>query len=297
VTNAPSDLTTFRTGVVIPLTGLSGNDVGIAPDASHTSGYHVGCEDIQRAGKWNSDYSTRQARDRLDGTNLASAMDIGDDWPHGGRAGWLRFNNLLVAQLRARDPGLAAVRAVNFSPDGTLRKRYDSFNAGQGVIDSTDSVYMHTHLEWWRDTAGTPVRARSLVRLGQIISAAIRYEPLEADVNLTDKVPGTGTSLTKGADRTVGDILKDVANLRAAFIGEAPAAAVGYGPATPLGQLLALAAAGPAKPVDLAALASALAPLLQVEGVEVTSEQIAAALNSDEAQAALVKAANTAEDS
>jgi hypothetical protein len=132
-------------------------------------------------------------------------------------------------------------------------------------------------------------------RLLAAVNAALN--PQEDDVNLTDTVPGTGTAVTKGADRTVGDILKDVANLRAAFIGEAPAAAVGYGPATPLGQLLALAAAGPAKPVDLAALAQALAPLLQVEGVEVTSEQIAAALNSDEAQAALVKAANAAEDS
>src|SRR5215213_56372 len=103
MTSSPADLDTFRTSTVIPLTGLSGNNVGIAPDASHLAGggYHVGCEDIQAISRWNTDYSTRQTRDRLDGTNLASAMDIGDDWPRGGRAAWLRFNNLLVAQLRA----------------------------------------------------------------------------------------------------------------------------------------------------------------------------------------------------
>jgi hypothetical protein len=185
MTNAPPDLAAFRTGTVIPLTGLQGDNVGIAPDASHLSsgGYHVGCADIQSISRWNVDYSTRQARDRQQpNTNVASAMDIGDDWPRGGRAAWLRFNNLLVAQLRAGDPGLAALRAVNFSPDGTARKRYDSLNPNDGVINSTDSVYMHTHLEWWRDTVGTAARARSLARIGQIIDAAIRNIPLEDDM-------------------------------------------------------------------------------------------------------------------
>lgn len=183
MTSAPVDLGAFRTGAVIPKTGLSGDAVGIAPDASHLAGggYHVGCEDIQRIGRWNTDYSTRQARDRLDGTNDASAMDIGDNWPRGGRAGWLRFNNLLVARLRASDPELAALRAVNFSPDGTARKRYDSLHPGDGVIDSTDTVYMHTHLEWWRDTKSTAARARSLARIGQIIDAAITNTQLGGD--------------------------------------------------------------------------------------------------------------------
>lgn len=193
MTNPPSDLASFRTAEVIPLTGLSGNDVGIAPDPAHLSsgGYHVGCEDIQAIGRWDRDYSTRQARDRLDGTNASSAMDIGDDWPRGGRPAWLRFNNLLVKQMRAGDPALAALRAVNFSPDGTARKRYDSNNPGQGVIDSTDSVYMHTHLEWWRNTAGLAARARSLLRITLIIDAAIRNVPLEDDdmtnLGFTDK--------------------------------------------------------------------------------------------------------------
>jgi hypothetical protein len=54
--------------------------------------------------------------------------------------------------------------------------------------------------------------------------------------------------------------------------------------------------ARPAAVVDVAALAAVLAPLLNHDGVEVTTDQIVAALNSDAGQAALVKAANRAED-
>jgi len=50
--------------------------------------------------------------------------------------------------------------------------------------------------------------------------------------------------------------------------------------------------------LDVAALAAALAPLLTDHlGVEVSADQLVAALESDAGQAALVKAANTAEDS
>lgn len=201
MTNPPGDLATFRTRKVIPATGLQGNDVGINPDESHLSsgGYHVGCEDIQSISRWNIDYSTRQQRDRLDGTNLASAMDIGDDWPNGGRAAWLRFNRLLVSQMRAGDPALAALRAVNFSPDGALRCRYDSLHPEQGVISSTDTVTIHTHLEWWRDTVGTAVRARSLARIGQIIDAAISNTPVPPEGDEDDMGGFAKLDLEQGA--------------------------------------------------------------------------------------------------
>lgn len=179
MTNAPSDLSGFRTGTVIPLTGLTGDNVGTSPDAPHlaSGGYHVGCLDIVSSGRWDVDYSTRQIRDRImKSSNNASAMDIGDDWPHGGRAAWLRFNNLLVGQMQQADPALAPLRAVNFSPDGTATRRYDTNNRSQGVIASTDSVYMHTHLEWWRDTIGN--RTACFARLRQIIIAAIQNTPL-----------------------------------------------------------------------------------------------------------------------
>src|SRR3954463_6427837 len=61
VTIAPGDLATFRTDAVLPRTGLSGNDVGIAPDVAHMSppaGYHVGVQDLKTAGRYDVDYST-----------------------------------------------------------------------------------------------------------------------------------------------------------------------------------------------------------------------------------------------
>jgi hypothetical protein len=168
------------------ITGLGADEMGSAPDERHLAGggYHVGVEDIQGFGRWNTDYSTRQQRDRLDGTNDSSAFDVGDDWPNGGRPAWLRFNGLFLRQLQARDPALAAVRAINFSPDGTLCRRYDTFNRAQGVIASTDSVYMHTHGETWRDQAGTAALDRAFRRVEQMADAAIRNVALPPEGGL-----------------------------------------------------------------------------------------------------------------
>lgn len=160
---------------VLAITGLAGGDVGQLPDASHKSGggYHCGVQDIINIGKYpDGDYSTRQARDRVGG-NTCMAEDVGHNWPHGGRPAWLRFNNALVAAMIARDPALAALREVNFSPDGTACRRYDALHPEQGIIASTDTVYMHTHLGWWRNTAGTPGLAQSLRRIEQLMQAAV----------------------------------------------------------------------------------------------------------------------------
>ena len=165
------------------ITGLAAMDVGVAPDADHLAGggYHVGPADIRAIGRWDKDYSTRQPRDRIGGNN-ASAFDIGDDWPNGGRAAWLRFNNLLLRQLRDGDPALSALRAINFTPDGSARRRYDTNNRGQGVIASTDTVYMHTHGETWRDQAGTTALDMTFRRIEYIASAAIAGTDLGVDM-------------------------------------------------------------------------------------------------------------------
>ena len=187
------------------ITGLAAVDMGVAPDQSHlaSGGYHVGPDDIRRIGRWSTDYSTRQARDKIGG-NDASAFDVGDDWPNGGRAAWLRFNNLFLRQLQSGDPALASVRAINFSPDGTLRRRYDTFNRAQGVIASTDSVYMHTHGETWRDRAGTPDLDVAFRRIEQIADVAIRNIALPtggysvADSQLIANAERAATALVAG---------------------------------------------------------------------------------------------------
>jgi hypothetical protein len=189
-TTIPGDLAEHRERGM-RLTGLGGVDWGIAPNEDHKTGcgYHCGCKDCQNIGKFHmpvtghvgsdtEDYSVRQLRDRVVGGNAASAEDIGDDWPNGGRKAWLRFNNLLIKQCQAGDPELAAIREVNFSPDGSARKRWDALHPDQGIINSTDTVYMHTHVGFWRDTAGTVGRARTLARIEKIISAAVDNRPL-----------------------------------------------------------------------------------------------------------------------
>lgn len=162
------------------ITGLGAAECSSLPDADHlaSGGYHVGCEDIQRVGRWNTDYSTRQARDRLDGTNDSSAFDVGDDWPRGGRAAWLRWNNLFLNGLLIGDPALAAVRAINVSRDGIERKRYDTLHPEMGLIPSTDGVTYHTHGETWRDQRGRVALDRAFRRLEQMADAAVRNIPL-----------------------------------------------------------------------------------------------------------------------
>ncbi len=218
-TYVPDDLYTWRQNEVAPTTGLSGDDLGIAPNATHkgSGGYHCGVQDIINIGEYpDGDYSTRQPRDRVGG-NVACAFDLGDDWPHGGRAAWLRYNNMVVAQMMAKDPALAALRAVNFSPDGTATKRYDSLHPEQGIINSTDSVYMHTHHEWWRDTEGK--RDACLARLTEIMHAAINNTPLGDEMELTDPVHNTQTPQAT-AGRNVDQVLGDLENERNIGRGE-----------------------------------------------------------------------------
>jgi VQ motif len=185
VTNPPADLLDFR-AVVQRLTGIRDPaDVGIVGDGihMHTGGYHEGRDVLISIGRYhpgapagslNEDYSVRLSRDRAGLSNDASAMDIGAEWPNGGQAAWLRFNNLLVAHLHANGPYLAAIRATNYSPDGSTRLRTDREN-GWATEDSTDSVDVHTHLEWYRDTEGR--RQASFNRLAQLMQAAILNMP------------------------------------------------------------------------------------------------------------------------
>jgi hypothetical protein len=192
MTDAPPDLLAFRT-TVLRLTGLPGvADVGIVGDGAHqrTGGYHEGRDVLSAIGRYHpgaaagsggEDYSARTARDRRGLTNRASAMDIGAGWPRGGRAAWLRYNALLVAALRAGDPELAALRALNYSPDGHARKRVDREH-GFTVESSTDSVTGHTHHEWYRDTDGR--RGACLDRMARLINQAITG----VDVTTVEKV-------------------------------------------------------------------------------------------------------------
>lgn len=179
MSESPSDLLSLRAALLAE-TGLPVTDIGIAADEHHLSsgGYHCGGLDLYRINAvGRNDYSIRQPRDRAyydwemaHGSNWASAMDLGDDWPRGGRAAWLRFNNLMRAHLGNNDPALAAVRGMNYSPDGTRKRRFDHLTNVE--TSSADTVTWHTHIEWWRDTIAQASRRLSITRIVQIAIAA-----------------------------------------------------------------------------------------------------------------------------
>ncbi|MEU7876004.1 hypothetical protein [Dactylosporangium sp. NPDC049140] len=183
MSSAPADLLQFRADART-VTGLGAADVGIVGDGAHqkTGGYHEGKDVLVTIGRYHApatanvgsggeDYSARQARDRNGLTNSASASDVGSQWPHGGRAAWLRWNNLLYAEMRDHQDRLPALRAINVSLDGKTKKRFDQLRRDDGLIASTDTVDTHTHLELWRDTEGN--RKITLDRIVTLMRAAV----------------------------------------------------------------------------------------------------------------------------
>lgn len=178
---APTSLLTTRSHMAA-ITGSPLGDIGIAADESHltSGGYHCGALDLHSINAVGSDdYSIRQSRDRAQynrdlsaGLNLASAMDYPDDWPNGGRAAWIRWNNLVRAALGARDPALRALRGMNFTPDGTMKRRFDVLTMKETA--SADTVAWHTHIEWWRDTINdVDARDDATTRLCALATQAI----------------------------------------------------------------------------------------------------------------------------
>jgi hypothetical protein len=186
MSESPSDLLGLR-GRLATETGLPVADIGIAADEEHLAngGYHCGGLDLRRinaVGK--DDYSIRQTRDRkyydwelVHDSNWASAMDVGDDWPRGGRDAWIRFNNSLRGHLGGNDPALAAVRGMNYTPNGTTKRRFDHLSNIE--TSTTDTVLWHTHIEFWRDTIATAVRAAAINRIVAIAAAARDDRPVD----------------------------------------------------------------------------------------------------------------------
>jgi hypothetical protein len=215
-TEAPADLKSLR-AAVMQETGITDVvEVGIVGDVAHAArgGYHISGDDINRAGRFGSDFSTKRARDHFLPNPFACAVDIGDDWPRGGRAAWLRFGNNVAWELIHTDE-MPSIRAINYSPDGTSKKRFDRANRADGVIDSTDTVTIHTHIEFWRDSEGrrdedlqrllAHVRAaRDNTTLADEFGIAPPDPILEADVIYTLTGIPAGTKDALGAAATEG---------------------------------------------------------------------------------------------
>jgi hypothetical protein len=158
VSSSPRDLIAVRKAV-LSLTGIADpNSVGIIGDQLHNSGYHLGRDRLISLGILQTDFSAKLDRDRRALNNNASALDIGLDWagPH-GREQAIAFSNQMVADLRAGTPGTEVLRAINYSIDGTLAR--DKAKRVDRQVEfrdehSGDSVDIHTHFEFFRDTEG-----------------------------------------------------------------------------------------------------------------------------------------------
>ena len=84
---------------------------------------------------------------------------------------------------------LTTVRAINCSTDGSNKKRYDRANPDSGVINSADTVTIHTHLEWWRNTINTAARAADLDRPYRAHPDRHLREPLDGASAPPDTTP------------------------------------------------------------------------------------------------------------
>jgi hypothetical protein len=209
-TSTPGDLAAFRTAVE-HVTGIADpNALGIAGDRAHqlTGGYHLGKSDLQAIGHYHppatahvgstaEDYSARQQRDRQGLTEDASAVDVDQAWPNGGRAAWLRWNNLVVRDLRAGIPSLAAIRGINTTLDGVTPRRFDALT---GWAPEPTSDRGHTHTEFWRDTAGA--RGPALAHLLDLMTEAITGSVV--DVRTPDDVFNLIAGLVNGDTAPMG---------------------------------------------------------------------------------------------
>ncbi|MFF0655302.1 hypothetical protein [Micromonospora tulbaghiae] len=248
MTSAPANLLAVRNLLLTYLNvdkkavradDLEPAEVGIVGDVNHRGGYHCGSDRVVT-----NDYSVvESSRDRSGLTLYASALDVGTfSVRSGGGTHNLRtFSTWMVAQCAANAADTRDIREIIYSPDGRTVRRWDRL----GRRTSGDSSHLfHTHFSFFRDStkAGrdqTPLFRRYLTAIGMIAVA----KP-EDDMEQTDKlIRDTGSK-----NRTVGDVLADLQNLRNWLISPAntPGLVNPPMPNSPLQQMLAMLRAWPA---------------------------------------------------
>ncbi|AXO35625.1 hypothetical protein ACGFLT_20785 [Micromonospora chalcea] len=248
MTSAPANLLAVRnlllTYLNVDKKAVRGDDlepaeVGIVGDVNHRGGYHCGSDRVVR-----NDYSVvESSRDRNGLTLHASGLDVGmfSVRSGGGTHNLRTFSAWMVAQCAANAADTRDIREIIYSPDGRTVRRWDRLGRRTG---GDSSHLFHTHFSFFRDStkAGrdqTPLFRRYLTAIGMIAIA----KP-EDDMEQTDRlINDTGSK-----NRTVGDVLADLQNLRNWLIS--PASTTGLVnppmPNSPLQQMLAMLRAWPA---------------------------------------------------
>lgn len=189
MTYAPARLLELR-HYLQPITGLGIAELGIVGDQAHLGGYHHGWDDRRVSG----DYSwSESARDSSHKTNAARAFDL-------GMFPLLRqFSIWLAAECAKGAPDTLDIREVIYSPDGQTVKRWDRL----GKRSTGDLSHLgHTHVSFFADAEDRD-------------KTAVFKRFFGDDMEQSD----TLTSKTNFANRSVGNTLADLANLRDAMIG------------------------------------------------------------------------------
>ncbi|MFE9958632.1 hypothetical protein [Micromonospora sp. NPDC005299] len=258
MTSAPANLLAVRNLLLTHLNvdkdtvrsqDLEPAEVGIVGDPHHRGGYHCGSDRVVPG-----DYSVVESTRDSSGLTLhASALDVGTfSVSSGGATHNLRtLSAWFVSQCAADAADARDIREIIYSPDGRTVKRWDRL----GKRTTGDSSHLfHTHFSFFRDStkAGrdqTPLFRRYLTAIGLI--APPKPEP---DMEQTDKlVRNTGS-----ANRTVGDVLADLENLRNWLISPANSTGLITQPQanSPLQQMLTMARAWPALVAQVNALSN-----------------------------------------
>ncbi|KAB1907892.1 hypothetical protein [Micromonospora sp. AMSO31t] len=258
MTSAPANLLAVRNLLLAHLNvdkntvrsqDLEPAEVGIVGDPNHRGGYHCGSDRVVAR-----DYSVVESpRDSSGLTLHASALDVGmfSVTSGGGTHNLRTFSTWLVSQCVAGAADARDIREVIYSPDGTTVKRWDRL--GKRTTGDNSHLF-HTHVSFFRDStkAGrdqTPLFRRYLTAIGLI--APPKPEP---DMEQTDKlVRNTGAP-----NRTVGDVLADLENLRNWLISPANTTGLVNPPLanSPLQQMLTMVRAWPALVAKVDALSN-----------------------------------------
>lgn len=256
--------------------GVGADHFGCKGNTSHVSGYH-------RSRRW-----ILKSPDSVHGTSdysIQLSTDLGGDWNDCSAfdftpASWGSTDNrakmrVLTARLidacKAHDPRVAHLREVAGTLDGSTVVTWDcSRNAFKTPFDRSHLDHVHSSI--YRSYAGANHSGIIAVMLGQASSTK------ESDMFVRSAASGGvfiggGRALT-GAEWNTVPADRKVIDATCATDGA-------------VRELFAA-------PIDVAALAAALAPLL---GDDIDEATVVAALQSPAGQAALTGAANVAEDS
>lgn len=125
-------------------------EVGIVGGPAHIrtgTSYHLGKDQLIMS---KNPYSARTARDKAGLSNAASAIDIDDDLDE------LRELSVwLVEQCRANTRDTRDIREIIYSPDGKTVYRWDrqrGVTSAPVAGDGDLSHLSHTHISWYRDS-------------------------------------------------------------------------------------------------------------------------------------------------